>query len=165
MGVFMAYKDQIVVEFHICRSQEEKQRRNLRAALTMLATGGLVALGGTIDPNEVSQFVSFVQNLGLSATSISAVAGTILTGISHSKYSEYLRLERNYDNLTSSINELKMLSRKRKMTDEVKEDIEYYKEVRNNSFRNLVNHFVKKYNIFPLQISLGYAILILSDNA
>ncbi len=146
-GGVMAYKDQTVVEFYVCRSQNEKKKRNLRAALTMMATGGLVALGGTIDPNETSQLVNFVQNLGLSATSMGAIAGAILTGISHSKYSEYLRLEQNYEELTSSIIELKKLMRRRKMTDEVKEDIGYYKEVRNRSFKNLVNHFVKKYNV------------------
>ena len=143
----MAYKDQIAAEFHICRSDSEKKRRNLRAALTMVATGGLVALGGTIDPNETSQFVNIMQNLGLSAATISTIAGTILTGISHSKYSEYLRLENKYEELNFSMNELKALSRKRNITDEVREDIEYYKEMRDNSFRSLVNHFANKYNV------------------
>ena len=81
----MAYKDQIAAEFHICRSESERKRRNLRATLTMVAAGGLVALGGTIDPNETSQFANIVQNLGLTATTVSAIAGTILTGMSHSK--------------------------------------------------------------------------------
>lgn len=143
----MAYKDQIVAEFNICRSQDEKKKRNLRAALTMLATGGLVALGGTIDPNETSQFVSLIQNLGLTATTLSAISGAILTGISHSKYSEYLRLENNYDELTSSMEELKALSRKRNKTEEDMEDIEYYKDMRDSSFRRLVNHFTQKYDI------------------
>jgi hypothetical protein len=143
----MAYKDQVVAEFNICRSQTEKKNRNLRAALTAVAAGGFVALGSTFDPNETSQFVNILQNLGLASTSISAISGAILTGISHSKYSEYLRLENNYDALTSSINELKVLSRKRNKTEEVKEDIKYYKELRDESFENLVNHFTKKYDI------------------
>lgn len=143
----MAYKDQIAAEFHICRSESERKRRNLRAALTMVAAGGLVALGGTIDPNETSQFANIVQNLGLTATTVSTIAGAILTGMSHSKYSEYLRLENKYNELTFSINELKGLERRRNITDEVREDIEYYEEMRDNSFRSLVNHFANKYNV------------------
>ena len=143
----MAYRDQIAAEFHICRSQSEKRRRNLRAVLTSVAAGGFVALGSTLDPNETSQLIGLIQNLGLTATSVSAISGAILTGISHSKYSEYLRLENNYDALTSSISELKSLSRKYDISDEDQEDIEYYEEMRDISFRNLVNHFTKKYNI------------------
>ena len=143
----MAYRDQIAAECHICRSQSEKRRRNLRAVLTSVAAGGFVALGSTLDPNETSQLIGLIQNLGLTATSVSAISGAVLTGISHSKYSEYLRLENNYDALTSSISELKSLSRKYDISDEDQEDIEYYEEMRDISFRNLVNHFTKKYNI------------------
>ena len=143
----MAYKDQIAAEFNICRSQEEKKKRNLRAALTMLATGGLVAIGGTLDPNETSQFVNLIQNLGLTATSMAAISGAILTGIFHSKYAEYLRLENHYDTLTTSITKLNTLFRKRNKTDEDREYIEYYKELKDNSFNSLVDHFTKKYDI------------------